>query len=813
MANGQRAAIDTVQRRNLPRKAIVTVVGPPGAGKSWVLDKSAEIWQSGAGKALIARGEPFAADRPLFPWLRLASPGSNRLARLEVLKGGITHGSRAVPLFGAVTSFLVEEVLHHRKKRLSREALLLSAQEQDLLFVIQAAAQQHRLLLVIDHLESWDEASWSLLGLILSGKLDEVYPSLTNVLILVGATREIPGRLRELGSEFTITERSIRLIDRHEMPLALSVFRFPSLAPHDADVLYAVTNGRLDLLHDIGRYMRETDLGDLAPGWPDLYGDLVARRVRDLAFDAQGLSATLTAAAIIGQSFTISDIHCLTGYDLPQLHNTLQVAAGEHIISSLGDITRFASAELHRYFHRVGSSDHARYHAKFAECLRVMRPGDYSERSYHLSLAGQIDDALTCHAQSALSAYRERRATTDPEELRRATGWSEIESYLGYMKAAQVAYEERRVNDGLSALESIEGFLPEILIAERDCLAAHFLLLSHSVPQYEQARTTLRRWDDLADREAELWARIGQILIVADVMTDRSDEARRLEGEITANYWKRRHADPRALYGLNALRRRAECLHTLPTATLRLESALAYFGPASPDSAPRHPIEYYYTLVNLTGNLVANGAFDRACEKVDEIERLVNSQPVIPWPGLENAANNAILARYRNGEIEVTTCCRLLEQLVNDLSEYGDKVLLQNNLAVFLALDDRLDEARTMLSSMFSTLADDPQADEYHQYFVGSNLASLLGLMGTTIAGRDLLREQGPLLGRFYPALRATMQRRHELALDQFADSTRLTPREFDLFLLKRYPAQLGPQWSFYGHGFLLSDIQFWSAD
>src|ERR1700749_151267 len=212
--NGQQFVIETVLAERAPRKEVFIAVGPPGAGTTWALNRCAELWQSEGGVALEVRGEAFAPDRSLFPWLTMAVPGAKRLARIEVLKEGLAQGSRAVPVVGSVTSYLVEEVLNHQKRRLAREALLLTEQEQDLLFVIQTAAQHKQLLLTMDHLEFWDEASWSLLALILSPKLDELYPVLTDVVILVGASREVPPRLHTILSSVPATELPIRLLGR-----------------------------------------------------------------------------------------------------------------------------------------------------------------------------------------------------------------------------------------------------------------------------------------------------------------------------------------------------------------------------------------------------------------------------------------------------------------------------------------------------------------------------------------------------------------------------------------------------------------------
>jgi hypothetical protein len=57
------------------------------------------------------------------------------------------------------------------------------------------------------------------------------------------------------------------------------------------------------------------------------------------------------------------------------------------------------------------------------------------------------------------------------------------------------------------------------------------------------------------------------------------------------------------------------------------------------------------------------------------------------------------------------------------------------------------------------------------------------------------------------------MKRRQELIRDAIKEAPALSAEEFDAFLLQEHGLQIGPQWAFYGRGFLLTDIQFWSAD
>jgi hypothetical protein len=812
--NGQQHAIDAVlNRSSMAQKQVMVARGPLGSGTSWILDRCADAWQGLDKSALIARGESFARDRHLFPWLTLALPGAKHLARIQVLKDTVSQGSRAVPMIGSVTSYLVEEALDHRRRRLAREALLLTAQEQDLLFVIQASAHNKPLLLVLDHLDTWDEASWSLLALILSSKLDDLYTCLADAQILVGCSGEIPSRLRSLIPNNEFREFDIRLIERQEMPLATATFDFPSLTERDLDLLYAITNGRLDLLHDVARQLRQSDLKSVTSDWVEFYSGLVGRRMEALSIQTRSLENLLSAAAIIGESFTVSDIHCLTGSAMDELNAALGVAAGENLLSSIGDIAQFQSAELHRYFHRAGATNHGKYHAKFAECLRLMRPGDYENRVRHLLLAGDPENALTCYAQAVLAARRDHRHAQSPGELQKHPSWPSIESYLEGMQKAYDAYDSRRIADGLRMLESVETFVPEVLIAERDWLEANFLLLQHSVVSYERARISVERWQTLGNAEAELWSRLGQLLIVAQVMTNRIDEARRLEETLTSSYWNRRQVDSSALYDLNVLRRRSECLHQLPTAAQRLESALAYFGPSSAGDLPKHPVQYYYALNNLIGNQIASGLFDIAYSRALELEFLVRNYRSIPWPALEIAANNVLLARHLSGQASTSELATLIGELIKSSPESGDHMLLQNNQGVFSALAGKVTEAQSLFETLHKKLMADAEPDEYHCYFVGNNLAVLLALAGETKKAADLLAKHSGLLNRFYPGLRGTLLKRHPLVMDALSVATGLNASDFDRYIFEHHPPQVGPQWKFYGHMLLLSDVQFWSAD
>ena len=68
-------------------------------------------------------------------------------------------------------------------------------------------------------------------------------------------------------------------------------------------------------------------------------------------------------------------------------------------------------------------------------------------------------------------------------------------------------------------------------------------------------------------------------------------------------------------------------------------------------------------------------------------------------------------------------------------------------------------------------------------------------------------------IDQFYPAIRATIEYRQELLRKIVSKPPNLSAIDYDNFIIQKYGMQIGPQWAFYGRGFLLSDIQFWTMD
>ena len=228
-------------------------------------------------------------------------------------------------------------------------------------------------------------------------------------------------------------------------------------------------------------------------------------------------------------------------------------------------------------------------------------------------------------------------------------------------------------------------------------------------------------------------------------------------------------------------------------------------------SAQRHPLEYYYTLTNLISNLIASGSFAEAAVRSSELKALVESHSSFHWPSLEVVANNSVLAGYLAGILSLTTATNLMREIDERRDGIGDQFLIQNNFAVFLIHGGELIQAKEILTAALDKLGE--TADAYHRYFISNNLAGLLALAGDLDAASKMLIDAGRDLTHMPLGIRETLVRRHAMMPESIALATELGPAKFDSFLVDHHEIQVGPQWAFYGRGFLMSDIQFWASE
>jgi hypothetical protein len=345
-----------------------------------------------------------------------------------------------------------------------------------------------------------------------------------------------------------------------------------------------------------------------------------------------------------------------------------------------------------------------------------------------------------------------------------------------------------------------------ILVAEKDYLFARSVK-THGTPEDRAfIMEILKRWRDEDPIEFEQWFRLMSILTI--MQADAGDfVAARYTSRIVAGHLARRASfDPFADVARHIVSRRDAAIFNAEIAAERCRSAVTFFRGAD-SGAPRNPMQLYLARTNLGANLLMLGEFAEAKRVSVEAVAMAATLTAIRFPRRHIPANNAILAAYRDDEMTAADALHELDSIIAATSEPSDLVLLTNNAAVLRALTGELAQAAEELSLISSLLP----SDGYYAYFVNANLVSMSHLL----TREPDLKQRWAHLGEHIPLIpepdRIALRKRHELLGTAFDRVNTGNANDWWHFISRAAPPQVGPVWRFYGYGFLLSDIQFWS--
>ena len=798
----------------------IRIEGPAGSGKSWLADRLVAYGTSPTSSIILAVGDLWNAGRRLIPFM-VALESAGRFSRIA--RVALPELTRAVPQVGSSASILVQNILQYDELRQSRQTPYLDQAERDLLYELQRVAKEQRLVLVLDNLHWWDEASLDLLILMVSGRLEAVFPFLKDCRYVAIFTPEqsavVPDKLQRLQSAIQgPTLRLDRCSEANFEGVLMGLGLRNPIDPPLAATLHRLCGGHLAIAsqivahlntrHSVDDLLHHADFESFCRG-------IIGLRLAATGEHADQLEQVLTYAAVIGLSFKIRELTCLAKEVGEQLSDRIREAITLAMIIERDDLLTFS----HEVFPRLLAASNSGLkdaHNRFADCLKLLRPGDYIARVQHLNLAGRIFDARTMRTHLYLREIREGRARSGlshKDELVHDT----LSQFQTLMHDSMLAFDRGDYQNALAIARGVDEALPASLIAERDLLVARTRSSMLSPDDQRQAIQLLSRWDDLWDDEFEVWSRIAhtRIVILAEVgrHEEAKDEARRLGARL-------RHRiayDPDAQRAFYRLRLKADTLYEPEAARIHLLEALDYFAPPTSSSAARDPLNYYICLCNLSGNDYVRGDFESAYQRAslcDSYRRQVERSEIgIRFPRPDFLANNHILSSFRTGRLSAADAGTLLEQLITTRPATSDVGLLASNRGGFLILEQRYAEALSMLEPWLDRFAADATFDAFYAYYIGNNVtASLLAL-----SNRERARETWNSISSILPLL-PEPTREYLVARHQILSAAILQPNatlSTWQHALDKAAAMIpvGPAWKHLGQPVLFSDLQFWSED
>lgn len=803
-------------------KVMIHLGGISGSGKTYIAKRIVEQWESFIpDSTFYMKGDDFYSNRDYYPInVGLSDRKEQLLTNKSTLKSAIEL-AKGIPYAGDFVGYLLTNLSEKKTKRIILNYPYLSKTELDIIFKLQYLIEDKDLLVVADNFHWFDKASIDFCDLIYSDKLSDDFSFLKRIKLLFITTENQNASYLEHVKTFfvknTAIKYSIKSIDFERYKKILSILGLNAKLSNDIyRLLFSFTGSHIELIKNIVSFLKGSSSQGIEYIAKNIkessyYAEeILSIRLKSLGMSGDQIKDLLEQASIVGLNFSLEELECLTKTEKYRIVSILENAKEINLIEGWKDKFQFTHEILKTIFTCKVLDKKSMYHNSFANCLRILRPSDYTSRANNLFEAGALEKSISLYIVGYFRCLR-NGIQFSPVYMNRINSFSEknIKDYLEKMKEAYEAYNQKRYEQAIFILKKMEENYPKLLVIEKDYLLSICLSKMPGQQDRFEAKILLESWFNIKNEEGEMWTRLMSTLMIIYIHLEFFEEAKKIEKKLMVYLAERQKLDPVALDGINILRRKSQSLHSSDVATERTLKSTEYFGPKENSTCPMNPIEYYMSLSNHAGNKLNQGDFDNSYYTSLIALNLIESYPTLNFPRHEIPSNNFIVSGILSSKIDIQEGIKLYKKLLEGEKTYADYMLLVNNLSILYALTNNFIKAEETIDSAIDFIKKGNCIDTYYEYYIEINRLTFKYLQKKQF---NILLEWENLKNKI-PQIPDSifLLRRHELLGKYFNNEKKGIVENWLDKILIEHPFELGKAWNFFGKGYLFSDLQFWS--
>ncbi|MAN03299.1 MAG: hypothetical protein CMI35_09475 [Owenweeksia sp.] len=809
---------------------VVHLTGNSGTGKSHVAKEVSERWSYHSDKHeyLILSGDLSISLRQYYPFKKGIVRFKARIAKKSNVHQGISELIKSLPITGSFASFITDYIIKRNTEKQRNELSFLENEELETLLVLNNIFRHKKLLIVAENFHWWDNSSIRLLKLFFNPELFETLKFLETTKILLVTTLDQtyvePVSLASFISSHVQKEVRTKNITFTIFPKVLRFLGFQ--LPNEKgfiELLFKLTQGHLELCKKLidyvningrkplnAKFISEIFEGDAFEN-QSFIEKLLITRLHQYGASSEDILELLERASIIGLSFSHDEISCLTKDKIHKLQETISMAQRLSLIESESDHFNFSHEVIREVFYCRAKTRKTNLYQSFAECLRILNPSDYEARANLFFESDNIRDSIVYYILAHLKSIRNGNRFSELYKARILQFAPEF-GLLPYYQLMLKAYKyffENNYQASLNIIRSIEDLVYEILVAEKYFLLS--LCLSKNLVHHDliESKNALLNWNDLRERESEIWVRMMMTLVSRYAHLSEYNEAKNLERTLMIYLAKRGSYDSNTEVLVNILRRKASIVHIAEVALDRTEKSALFFQNETIGDEYLYPTQYFMSLTNLSGNLLVMGAFEEAYQKSQQALHLFYDLAEVSFPRVDVPFNNMVLSGWLSNNLSSEEALNLINGVYTSMSPANRSILVSNNLGVLIAMSGNLKKACDFLEELQELLSSGRRKDNYYEFFIRMNLSVVYRLLNRLKESKKCLNG----IEGYIPNIpdKAYLSRRLEIIRKELFVFKDRTPDRWQTHILTKYPDEIGPSWSFYGLGFLVSDRQYWS--
>jgi energy-coupling factor transporter ATP-binding protein EcfA2 len=797
-------------------KQLILFTGQKGCGKSTIIEELAnalkETW-----KVYLLMGSGKTSP-PYYTWYAAQKSVKQVKNRITDISFGVNFQPVGLPV-GIEMSI-----------GLTSAETVFNGNEQAILKDIKRTTIEDDILFLADDYNAWDQASKELLEKILICKTN-IFGSEKHIhIILIDSQFDISS---DMFSKFTNEYIEVCAMDKIRLEDIVQIVNqqpeIKALQICDLDNIIHFTGYDLRLINLAVQYQQNNvDFFEVHS-----LKDLLEKRISHISKNHEAVCHALEYVSIIDSLFSEKEAAYLLDKEPLHAERILDKAVDLYLIRKRHAYD-FPNLEIQKYFEEKLDIEKKYLHHRFAQYLQLHHPEDYLSRAYHLYLSEEANNdqnIVNAAYLTAIGIVRRKEITGGIPELTVEKQLSKIICKLPTMIKDLVKsnittyFEGNTVLNKCNYSEAIIQFAGLNIMYAPKAFAVEVMrlhLLSHiqlADDMYEIKRVANEIYDQIIDVEFcedEIWCRIALLLL--EVYGDRHiqlDKFLQLKSGFESRI--RKHMNKtvfRSLYAKYACK--SALFYNSLIAVKLTDESCEFFRTYS------STLNLYFSLCNNAANRIVCGEYVEAEKRLRECKEIISDNLDISFPSTYKIENNLIINNFLQSEGELlnyssrnketiipaaATAVIKLEQL-RDQQGYEVSHVINFNLLSMYMICDMKKQAADLLQKFeeeYKNL-DVFYKYYYHNIYCANNI--LMEAYNDALHHLEILENlHVVLLSSFSKVLNKRNQILHQLIYEKYNGDSYCFNYEF----IRRGIHIQDSSASFWGRGFLLSDLQFLS--
>jgi len=826
LISNQEYALNTIlEKLSNPNDRFCLLKGDSGTGKTFVIQLVANFFSKKNFFIYSLYGDRYSWNRDFYPFKNFfASQFSERKKYLKMVipntsSNFATDAIKSIPVVGELISALTREGINLKNKITNMKHSIFNEEERDILQKLEYLEDAKESLFIIEDLQYWDTPSINFIYQLVKNIDTCDFMPKSKFLISINSSYDISNMdsTKKLFEFFFTRQITLNTVSRDEFTSVFKIF-IANLKPseHLIDAIYSLCKGHLQLAKELAITIdghNEDDLSYILE--KDKVKQFIEERLYALGAEGKTIDEMLKYASIFGISFKYREIQYVLNVNEIKVRQMIKQANQLYLVNSTNEGAIFVHEIIRELFLKKTEIDIIGYYGAYSDAIKILYPGNYLLRGESLLKAGLLQDAGEMFLLQKIKNVRTGKSVAIlAEKYISIVDSLGIHDYENNIIKAYKFYALEEYDKCLICLESIEDINRPSLLAEK------YYLMSISYSKYidnenrKNAIDCLLPYIDSITYEFEIWQRLCSALLIAYIHSNMIDSAKEIEKKLMYELSKRIDYDIDSLIDLNILRRKSSSIHFPKTALQFIKKSVEFFGPRNFDTNGLHPFdikEYYMSLTNYVAMSLVSGNFIDGYQKSLALINLPNRHKDIHFQRLQIPMNNYILISYFSNQLSLNQSLHHMQELAkNKDMQDVDKMVIETNLAIFLALSEEIDASKEILTKLKNKIEQHQFLESFYYNLIQSNYASLIYLLNEREEALKIIQDLSKYTKKYCindgytikrtSAIYQTMSNNisYSNALSWFNDAIAIYPEN-------------DSSWKYFGKGFIFGELEFWS--